>query len=121
MSDTAICVWIEKLKDAWVNRDPKATVQLFSNNVKYYESVLEEPFESKEEVYELWKVVPSNQDNVSFEYKIISVPEGIVNWKVKRTLLPSNKCQIIDGIFQIKLDSNGLCCFFKQWRTSKEI
>ena len=43
----------------------------------------------------------------------------IVNFFIKRTLLPSDVVQSIDGIFQVSLDEDGLCNFFKQWRSVK--
>ena len=113
--------WVIKLGKAWSNRDPEAAASLFAENCNYYESVLEKPCHNPYEILRLWSVVPKNQKNVIFNFKILCVSGkfGIVNWNVKITLLPNNEKQVIDGIFQISLNKEGLCTFFKQWRTSK--
>ena len=113
--------WTKKLGKAWTNRDAKAAAYLFAKNCKYYESALENPCNNWSDILKLWQTVPQNQKNVVFKFKILAISDkfGIVNWDVKRTLLPSNEKQVIDGIFQISLDKNGLCIFFKQWRKSK--
>ena len=37
-----------------------------------------------------------------------------------RTMTKTNQKQEIDGIFQISLDENELCSYFKQWRFTKQ-
>ena len=114
--------WFEKLGKAWSARDPQKAANLFSKNVKYYESVFDPPCESWDKVFELWKVVPENQKDVIFEFEIMAVSDdlAVANWKVNRTLLPSNRKQNIDGIFVAKLNEEGLCNYFKQWRAVQE-
>ncbi len=111
--------WFTKLGRAWCNRNPEEAVNLFSKDVEYYESVFEKPCKNWDAVYKLWKIVPKNQKNITFNFKIISTSGNlaVANWKVKRTFLPSNEQQNIDGIFIIKLNNNGICNYFKQWRT----
>jgi hypothetical protein len=114
--------WLEKLGKAWCDLNPEQAVSLFLKDVEYYENVFEKPCNSWEEVFNLWKVIPENQKNVSFEYEVVCIKDdlAVANWKVTRTLIPSNKKQDIDGIFIIKLNNQGLCNYFKQWRAVKE-
>ena len=121
MNKPALQSWVKKLGNAWSSRDNKAAASLFTKNCSYYESALEKPCNNWSYILKLWSIVPKNQKNVVFKFKILAISDkfGIVNWKVERILLPSNEKQVIDGIFQISLDKNGLCTFFKQWRTSK--
>jgi hypothetical protein len=114
--------WLSKLGEAWSERNPQKAAALFSKDCRYYESVFNEPCESWEDILKLWLVVPENQKDVTFEHNILCVSDntGIANWKVVRTLLPSNKKQYIDGIFQVSLNKQGLCTFFKQWRAVRE-
>ncbi|MBI4177544.1 MAG: nuclear transport factor 2 family protein [Candidatus Aenigmarchaeota archaeon] len=113
--------WLAKLGKAWSERDPKAAASLFSRDCKYYESVLEEPCKSWDDILKLWLVVPENQKDVIFGFKVLAISDAccIANWQVTRTLLPSNKKQLIDGIFQISIDEQGLCDYFKQWTVKK--
>jgi len=113
--------WLKKFGTAWMHRDAQAAADLFSKDVEYYESALEKPV-NWNSVVNLWKVVPENQKKVKFEFSIVS-SEGdtsVVNWKMSRTLMPSEQHQDIDGIFIIKLNAEGLCSYFKQWREVKE-
>ena|SRR3989338_1447970 len=115
--------WFKKLGKAWSARNPKAAASLFSKDCKYYESVFVEPCKNWDDILKLWLIVPKNQKNVTFEFKLISISDnvGIANWKVTRTLLPSNEKQLVDGIFQVSLNKQGLCNYFKQWRAVKTL
>jgi hypothetical protein len=115
--------WFEKLGEAWSERNPQKIRPLFREKLEYFESVFEEPVKTLDGVMALWELVPLNQDNVKYDFKLIATDEdtAIANWKVSRTLLKTNKNQQIDGIFIIKLDENGLCYYFKQRRAVKLI
>ena len=119
MKEETFSDWFKKLGEAWCALDSEAAANLFSKDVKYYESVFENQCENWDAVLNLWKVIPDNQKDVSYEFKILSISENlaVANWKVTRTLMPGNKFQEIDGIFVIKLNEEGLCSYFKQWRT----
>jgi hypothetical protein len=112
--------WFKKLGKAWCELDPEKAIALFSKDVEYYESVFEKPCENWDKVYELWKVIPENQKDVTFEFKIVAEKDNlaVANWKVNRTF--NDKKQKIDGIFIIKLNEEGLCNYFKQWRSTNE-
>lgn len=115
--------WLNKLGRAWTERDPYAAAELFAKNVAYYESVFDKPCNSWNDVLNLWLVVPKNQKHVTFDFEIINVSDdiGVANWKVTRTILPSNIKQKIDGIFLVSLNEEGFCTLFKQWRTVQEV
>lgn len=71
----------------------------------------------------LWDVVADNQKDINYQYKILSYNEEIciVNFWMTRTMISTGKRQEIDGIFQISLNDNLKCTFFKQWRFTREI
>lgn len=112
--------WITKFMDSWKSLDGEKTAELLSKDVEYYETPNGTPCASWEEVLELWRVVPQNQRDISYSFNIVCYSQEvcIVNWKMERVFikgLGASK-QYIDGIFQISLDNNGKCKFFKQWR-----
>lgn len=123
MDDTIFKNWLNSLGKAWTNLDPQNAANLFSKDVEYYESALEKPCENWNKVFDLWQIIPNNQKDVNFNFEIINTSEKlcIANWQVKRISLPQNTKQKINGIFVFKLNKNGLCNYFKQWRTSKNI
>lgn len=114
--------WIRAFMGAWKNRDVEAVMKTISRNCKYYETVFDNPCSSFEYIRKLWEEVPTNQKEIEYDYKIVLENNEfcIVNFFVERTLIPSGVIQNIDGIFQISLDENGLCNFFKQWRSVRE-
>jgi len=122
MNKSDFKVWLKKFGESWSRRNPK-TASLFSRDCKYYESALGEPCKSWDDIFKLWLVVPENQKDVAFNFQIIAFSDNTcaANWRVTRTLLPSKEKQIIDGIFQISLNKQGLCNYFKQWRTVKKL
>lgn len=113
--------WIKNFMDAWKNQDVEAVMKTISKDCKYYETVFDNPCSSLEDIKKLWEVVPANQKDIEYNYKIVAENDEfcIINFFMKRTLVPSGVVQNIDGIFQISLDKNGLCSFFKQWRSIK--
>lgn len=115
--------WFKKLGKAWSERDPRAAASLFSKDCKYYESVFEEPCKNWNDIFKLWKAVPENQKDVNFNFRVLAASDNssIANWQVTRTYLPTKKKQFIDGIFQVSLNKQGLCIYFKQWRAVKEL
>ena len=115
--------WLTELGKTWIALDPKNATNLFSKDVEYYESALKVPCQNLEEVFNLWKVIPTNQKDVTFNYDILAISGNlcVVNWQVKRTQLPQLTKQNIDGIFVLKLNEDGLCNYFKQWRTVEQV
>ena len=115
--------WFHKLGKSWSALNPHEAAHLFSKDVEYYESVFNHPCSNWDEVLNLWKVIPHNQKEVTFRFEIIATEENtaVANWQVIRVLVPSNQKQTIDGIFVIKLNKEGYCNYFKQWRMLKEM
>ena len=110
--------WTKEFMESWKNLDWKRTLELLSKDVKYYENPIDEPCSDFNEVVKLWEVVADNQKDIDYKFNIISYSEEfcIINWQMTRTLTSNNQKQEIDGIFQISLDENELCSYFKQWR-----
>lgn len=112
--------WVTDFMESWKELNAKKTVQLLSKDVEYYETPNGKPCASWNEILKLWEVVPYNQKEISYSFEIVCYSNKfcIVNWKMKRVFITESKeiKQNIDGIFQIALDNEGKCKFFKQWR-----
>lgn len=113
-------LWMTNFMNSWKALDGEKTTQWLSKDVKYYETPDREPCKSWEEVLDLWIVVPKNQKDITYSFEIVCSTDdvAIINWKMNRTLITDNGNvkQNIDGIFQISLDNDNKCKFFKQWR-----
>lgn len=115
--------WTTSMMESWKKLEGAKTAYLFSEDVEYYETLDAPPCASFIDVVKLWEVVPVNQSDISYKFEVISANEecGIINWIMHRTFKTNTAVmhQYIDGIFQIKLNNEGKCCFFKQWRFTK--
>jgi len=109
--------WMTGFMEGWKNRDVEGVMKTISKDCKYYESVFSDSCSDLNEIRKLWEVVPVNQKDIDYSYEILSENNNfcIINFKVERTILPSEVKQKIDGIFQVSLDKDGLCNYFKQW------
>lgn len=113
--------WMDEFMNSWKELNWKRTLNTLDKNVKYYENPLDPPCKDFIEVTNLWNVVADNQKDINYQYKILSYTDElcIINWQMTRTLIPSNIRQQIDGIFQISVNEEGKCTYFKQWRYTR--
>ena len=113
--------WTKEFMESWKELDWERTLKTLDKNVEYYENPIDDPCSTFDDVIKLWNVVTDNQKDIEYKYKIISYNENIciINWQMKRTMTSNNTSQEIDGIFQISLNKEGLCTYFKQWRYTR--
>lgn len=113
--------WTYEFMESWKNLDYKKTLELLDKNVLYYENPIDDPCKDFDEVVNLWNVVKDNQKDIDYGFKIISYDEDIciINWQMTRTMTKGDIRQEIDGIFQISLNEEGKCTYFKQWRFTR--
>lgn len=113
--------WTKDFMESWKDLDWKRTLETLSKDVKYYENPIDKPCANFEEVESLWNVVADNQKDIEYKYQIVSYNEDtcIINWQMTRVMTKTNSKQEIDGIFQVSVNSDGLCTLFKQWRFTK--
>ena len=82
---------------------------------------IDSPCSNFNEIVNLWNVVADNQKDIDYKYQIVAYNDEtcIINWKMTRVMTKTNTKQEIDGIFQVSLNDNGKCSFFKQWRFTR--
>lgn len=110
--------WTKEFMESWKELDWKRTLKTLDKNVKYYENPIDEPCKNFDEVTGLWNVVADNQKDISYKFDVVAYNENtaIINWQMTRTMTKNNVKQEIDGIFQISLNNENKCTYFKQWR-----
>ena len=114
-------IWTREFMDSWKELDWRRTLKTLNKNVKYYENPIDKPCSNFEEVTNLWNVVADNQKDIEYKFEIVAHNDEtcIVNWQMTRVMTKDNTKQEIDGIFQISLDEEGKCTYFKQWRFTR--
>ena len=113
--------WTKEFMESWKELDWERTLKTLDKEVKYYENPIDEPCKNFEDVINLWNVVADNQKDINYEYEIVAYNDNtcVINWQMTRTMTTNNTKQEIDGIFQISLNEDGKCTYFKQWRFTR--
>ena len=114
--------WLKNLGKAWVEKKPAIMAEICAPNVKYFETPFGKPYTSPAAVQKLWEhYVPNFQKDIKFNYEILSVTltTGIAHWSVEYTRIKDNQKVILDGIFQVMLNREGLCTLFRMWCVAK--
>lgn len=109
--------WLKQLGRAWVEKNPQLIADICAQNVKYHETPFTKPYTSPAAVKKLWQEVPDLQKDIKFKYEILVVSKkfGIAQWQAEFTRIKQNKKAILDGIFLVELNRQGLCTLFKMW------
>ena len=112
--------WLEGLKSAWETKNPELAIQLCADEFIWYETPFQNPITTKEELLAEWRSVQDHND-ISMKYEILSHfgDTVIAKWSATFTRSPENKKAELEGVYLIKLDSQGKCTEFHQWYNSK--
>ena len=115
--------FVKQFMDSWKNLEGEKTCNLMAKKLEYYENPIDPPYTSVEQVKPLWSVVPKNQKDVSYSGEIIFQNDEhcVYHFVMTRTMVATNKKQLIDGLCEFKLNANNKLTFFKQWRFTKEL
>jgi hypothetical protein len=106
--------WLDAFKNSWTDKDIPAIVELFSDDIEYWETPYKK-LSSLEDVKSEWGSI-HNQDNIKVETTIFSKSEQqncfTVLWKLGYA---SNGTQKVwAGVYLIKLNPQGKCYYFYQ-------
>jgi len=115
---TQFDTWLKQLGRAWVEKKPEIMGEICAANVKYYETPFGKPYIGSKAVVKLWQNdVPGKQKDIKFKYDIVSfsMTVNIAHWSAEYTRIKDNQRVILDGIFQVALNSEGLCTEFHMW------
>ena len=113
--------WTKEFMESWKELDWERTLKTLDKNVKYYENTIDSPCDSFDDVVNLWNVVADNQKDIEYKYEIVAYNADtcIINWQMTRVMTKNEVKQEIDGIFQVSVNDEGKCTFFKQWRFTR--
>lgn len=105
-----ITKWLVNFKTYWINHDIKQVLELFHNNVVYYETPFHK-IKDKEELQAIWSGI-MQQEKIELDLTQFN-NEGntfTIIWKLKYTQNGLQKDYA--GTYLITLDDNNLCTYF---------
>lgn len=102
--------WLESLRKFWIDKDIDNIIELFDEKVDYWES----PFENITNIKSVWNDI-NEQQIIDLKYRILGEKQNIIiaNFLLQ---IPGN---IIDMIYEIQLNDDNKCIYFKQWYMQK--
>jgi SnoaL-like domain len=114
--------WLEAYGRAWESRDPEAATDLFAEHATYHETPFDEPCRGRDEIFEYWSDVPRSQENVSFSCEILATTDdvGIAHWSASFVRVQAKDPVKLDGVFLVKLGTDGRCTEFREWWHKQE-
>lgn len=109
--------WLETYKKAWETLDAELMVSIFAEDALYFETPFHIPITGKASLFEYWSYAPMYQSQVNFHHEIIGIKgmRGFCKWKISYFQFTTNEIISIDGILEVKLNSENACTVFKEW------
>lgn len=109
--------WLEDFERNWEKKDIESVLELFTEDVDYYETPFEK-LDNKKELREEWRSI-KNQSDIELETEIFSKEEDkfTVKWRLQYS--KNREQNILKGIYLIKLNSRNKCYEFWQYSSLK--
>ena len=101
--------WVETYRQAWVERDPAAAADLFTEDATYRSFIFEDPHIGKDGVKSYWSDVTSTQANVQVTMgrPIVDGPRAAVEFWT--TMENSGEEVTLVGCLLLTFDDSGVC------------
>ncbi len=108
---------MQRLGEAWENRDAQAAANLFSTDVSYREDPFGEPLRGREEVERYWREMIAEQEEVSVSFEVLAVTaeRAVVNWQAHYTDAKTRERAVVNGVSVGRFNREGLCREWLEW------
>ena len=114
-------IWLDKLKNAWIEKDIDTVLSIFSQTKKYFEDPFSPPGINANDIKSFWGEIKS-QNIIRLEFIPLAIDGNkvIINWYLKCSDAADLQNVIeLDGIYFILFNEKFECIEFKQWWVSK--
>lgn len=109
--------WLDDLEKFWKVKDVTSILKLFDKNVEYYETpfdCLQNKNNQFNKIELAWHDIDTHKI-LKLYYKILGFRENVVI--VNFILELENRT--VDMVYEVELNENNKCIYFKQWYMSK--
>jgi len=113
----AFQAWMKSYGKASRENDARASADLFSLDAKYYETPFAEPIIGRQAIFQYWNDGAQKLRDKQSIFEILAVNDnlGIAHWQSKFTAIESEKRFVLDCLFIVDFDDEGLCRTFREW------
>jgi len=105
--------WLVKFKNCWIEKDIDGVMDLFADNVEYWETPFKK-LNDKSDLGHEWRAIKT-QDNLDLNFSVYSTDSSrhTVVWQLLYTNSES-AIQNWAGVYLIELNDDGICIYFHQ-------
>jgi len=117
MDRTSFTTWLKAYGRAWMSRNPQASADLFAEDGTYQVTPFLEPMRGRPAILAYWTDVARTEENIKFGFEVLAVASefGLARWWASFVRVPPGLNTKLDGIFLIRLDSDGRCQSLREW------
>ena len=117
MDLTDLKQWLDEYGRVWEQGDAEASVRLYAEDVKYYETPFTEPDVGQEAVRRYCLEAAGAQRDVRFSHEALAMTgdTGIARWHASFVRVPSGRSVDLDGVFVLRFDEGGKCRELREW------
>ena len=102
--------WLKNLHEAWKNHDINEVLDMFTEDVEYWET----PFKcltTKQEISNEWQAINAQQ-NITYSYDIFQSHDSCYTVQFDITYDELSTSNHFAGVYLIRLNDEGKCYFF---------
>ena len=114
--------WLGEYGRVWEQGDAEASVRLYTEDVKYYETPFTEPEAGHEAVRRYCLEAAGAQRDVHFSHEALAMTgdTGIARWQASFVRVPTGVKVDLDGVFLLQFDPEGKCRVLREWWHRRE-
>ncbi|MEA2497974.1 MAG: hypothetical protein QOH26_379, partial [Actinomycetota bacterium] len=105
--------WVDRYVAAWNSNDPAEIADLFTDDARYFDTPIDEPWVGKNEIVKEWLARKDEPGDAEFSYEIIVATPDIGILRAETRYLTTGTDYA--NLWEIRLDASGACREFVEW------
>lgn len=115
--------WLRRYGQAWIDGDPQAAAELFTDDAAYHEKPFEPPMVGRAAIVRYWTAgAKDSQREVAFRARPVGIDgsTGYARWSATFVRLPGRSLVELEGILAAQFGADGRCSEFREWWHRRE-
>jgi len=106
--------------NSWQNKDYSLLRENLADSLSWYENPFDTPLKTADAVLERWQRDLVAQSNIEVDVEILATDAGQGIYRFRASWTEGEETQELDGIFLVRLNTEGKVKYFCQWWTAKD-